>query len=311
MIHYVLLVTLIITIGSLWLHDVYAQQKQYDLDSMNFADLPPYKEGEAILMVGDSVFSLGFKTYGNWSGEVTGSDSVKVPYNGSGKDIITFPCTSGNTYSIKFRPTDRFGFVDFLLTDSIGINLVANTATDWVADNSTLSKKGDVVEGEVVSLSGTCGILSDDEQNLIEFLYLWNPDMITPAFLGKMDTIKEETQGKVNVTGNLMPEELHEYLIKTPDYFPPDEAAMLLVRYGDSWSGQVVVGGDGFSIDGRGDDDIGFWCAPGEIYSVSVHKLERDIPGPTLRLAVITNDKILDIGETDARYGSVSLSGTC
>jgi hypothetical protein len=29
----------------------------------------------------------------------------------------------------------------------------------------------------------------------------------------------------------------------------------------------------------------------------------------TLRLAVITNDKILDVGETDAEYGSVSLSG--
>ena len=43
---------------------------------------------------------------------------------------------------------------------------------------------------------------------------------------------------------------------------------------------------------------------------VSVHKLERKYSGsPILILAVITENMTLDIGETKARYGSVSLSG--
>jgi hypothetical protein len=84
---------------------------------------------------------------------------------------------------------------------------------------------------------------------------------------------------------------------------------MLLVRYGDSWAGHIMAGGDGASTDGTGDEDIEFRCAPGDPYSVTVQKQEQR--GPTLRLAIITNDKILDVGKTEAQYGCVSLSGTC
>ena len=56
-----------------------------------------------------------------------------------------------------------------------------------------------------------------------------------------------------------------------------------------------MAGGDGASYDGFGDEDLDFRCAPGDLYSVSVHKLEREYSrSAMLRLAVITKDKILD-----------------
>ena len=70
-----------------------------------------------------------------------------------------------------------------------------------------------------------------------------------------------------------------------------------------------MSGGDSASRDGRGDEDVEFPCAPGEAYTVSVQKDADD--RTLLRLAVITKDKILDVGETNANYGIVSLSGTC
>lgn len=39
----------------------------------------------------------------------------------------------------------------------------------------------------------------------------------------------------------------------------------MLVRYGDSWSGHIMVGGTRASYDDFGDEDIEFRCVPGDV----------------------------------------------
>lgn len=154
----------------------------------------------------------------------------------------------------------------------------------------------------------------NDTGNLVDYLYEWHqPELVlTPSFLDVLDAVKTQEGNQINTTGLLIPKDLHEYLIKTPNSFPSGGMAMMLIRFGSTWSGHIMAGGDGASYDGSGDEDIEFRCTPGDIYSVSAQKGEVDRSvWSTLRLAVITNDKILDVGETDAKYGSVFLSGTC
>jgi len=68
---------------------------------MSFDDLPATDEGEAILIVDGPPGYTGNDT--TWFGQVVGSDSVSVSYNGSGMDIIVFPCEEGKPYSLKFE----------------------------------------------------------------------------------------------------------------------------------------------------------------------------------------------------------------
>jgi hypothetical protein len=85
----VLVVSLLMLIGTLWVSDSFAQQ--YDLDTMSFDDLPAHDEGEVILIVNGISDYNGNDT---WFGQVVGSDSVSDSYNGSGMDVIV-----GNTYT--------------------------------------------------------------------------------------------------------------------------------------------------------------------------------------------------------------------
>ena len=193
-----------------------------------------------------------------------GSDNVTGLYNGTGTDVIIFPCVDGKPYSIEFKPIDTL--VKLLLSDNIGINLIGDNESESLGNNP-------------VSLNGVCGKAANETQNMIDYLYKFNPEMVTPAFLDKYDAARAQEGEIIKTTGLLTPKELHKYLIRTPSLFPLEGSALMLVRYEASWSGNVMSGGDSVSRDGIGDADIEYRCAPGVVYSVSIQKQKDDHVG--------------------------------
>lgn len=158
-------------------------QKQYDLDTTNFADIAPHQDGEAILIVEGLSDYTGNHT---WTGHITGSNSAPVSYNGSGTDAIIFPCMR---YSISFEPTNTFGYVRLHLTDNTGITRFT--------DKSSLGE-----DSNEVKLAGVCGTTPDSSLTLIDYLYDYYPLMIT-KFLDAVDAVREQKEGPINETGSL------------------------------------------------------------------------------------------------------------